>query len=71
MQYELWLTPAAGGKLLFTSTDAGEMYLLYKDALRVYRPSDLKILVGSEWEIYEVDHRWLRKEVLRTSVRSS
>lgn len=64
MQYEMW----AKGKLIHVSMDAGEMYIHYKDALKVYKPDEVKLLAGNEWDIYEVDHRWLREKVLRTSV---
>jgi hypothetical protein len=64
MQFEMWLRPSSGGELLFATLDAAEMYVHYKDALRMYRRDELQLLAGSEWDVWEIEVSWLRKLVL-------
>lgn len=65
MHYELWLLD---GVMIHECEDPAEMYVNFKDALRVYAKSDLQIVAGVGFDMHPVDHKWLRAQVLRTSV---
>lgn len=71
MRYELWLKDNGGTTFLHVSDDPGELYVMYKDALRVYSKEDLILTVSErDSEVYIIDVVWLRRAVLNQSQRT-
>ena len=65
MRYELWLKDIGGTTHLHTSEEPGELYVIYKDAIKVYPEEDLILTVAeAESETYIIDVTWLRRAVL-------
>ena len=69
MRYEMWILPEQGGELLHACEDPAEMFVHFKDALRVYEPHTITLIQNDGETSRQIHHQQLRRHVLRTDVR--